>query len=149
LRDSMKAKASRIKELKDLLQYAESYRQLKPLLDEMNAIKWKGKRQKFKETHERELRLLYVAQRKLKAASDAEGRYSESAWKQEIAKLEHERKAEYERFKTLRENLMELLKVKHCVDVAANQQEQEQRRQLQQNQEYYQRLQNQQQAETR
>ena len=38
LRDSMKAKASRIKELKNLLRYAESYRQLKPLLDEMNAI---------------------------------------------------------------------------------------------------------------
>ena len=149
LRDSMKAKATRIKELKDLLRYAESCRQLKPLLDEMNAIKWKGKRQKFKEAHEQELRLLYVAQRKLKAASDAEGRYSESAWKQEIAKLEYERKAEYEKFKAMRENLMELLKVKHCVDVAANQQEQEQRRQLQQNQEYCQRLQNQQQAETR
>ena len=149
LRDSMKAKASRIKELKDLLRYAESYRQLKPLLDEMNAIKWKGKRQKFKEAHEQELRLLYVAQRKLKAASDAEGRYSESAWKQEIAKLERERQTEYERFKSLRENLMELLKVNHCVDVAAYQQEVEQRRQLQQNQEYCQRQQMQQQSETR
>ena len=115
----------------------------------MNAIKWKGKRQKFKEAHEQELRLLYVAQRKLKAASDAEGRYSESAWKQEIAKLERERQTEYERFKTLRENLMELLKVKHCVDVAANQQEMEQRRLQEENQAYYQRLRNQQQAETR
>ena len=115
----------------------------------MNAIKRKGKRQKFKEAHEQELRLLYVAQRKLKAASDAEGHYSEAAWKQEIAKLEYERKAEYEKFKAMRENLMELLKVKHCVDVAADQQEMEQRRQLQQNQEYCQRLQEQQQAETR
>ena len=71
MRDSMKA--TRIKELKDLLRHAESYRQLKPLLNEMNAIKWKGKRQKFKEAHEQELRLLYVTQRKLKTASDAEG----------------------------------------------------------------------------
>ena len=149
LRDSMKAKANRIKELKDLLRYAESYRQLKPLFDEMNAIKWKSKKAKFKEAHEQELRLFYVAQRKLKAASDAEGRYSESAWKQEIAKLERERQTEYERFKALRENLMELLKVKHCVDVAAYQQEAEQRRQQEENQAYYQRLQNQQQAETR
>ena len=93
--------------------------------------------------------MLYVAQRKLKAASDAEGRYSESAWKQEIAKLERERQTEYERFKSLRENLMELLKVNHCVDVAAYQQEVEQRRQLQQNQEYCQRQQMQQQSETR
>ena len=44
---------------------------------------------------------------------------------------------------------MELLKVKHCVDVAANQQEMEQQRQLQQNQEYCQRLQEQPQSETR
>ena len=44
---------------------------------------------------------------------------------------------------------MELLKVNHCVDVAADQQEAEQRRQLEQNQEYYQRLQSQQQAEMR
>ena len=149
LKDSVKAKANRIKELKDLLQYAESYRQLKPLFDEMNAIKWKGKCQKFKEAHEQELRLFYVSQRKLKEKVDADGRYSEAAWKHEIAKLEHERQTEYERFKAMREKLMELLRVKHCVDVAADRQGAEQRRQLEWNQEYYQRQQSQQQAETR
>lgn len=52
-RDSTKAKATSIKELKDFFSYAfENYRQLKPQLDEINAIKVKGERLKFKEAHE-------------------------------------------------------------------------------------------------
>ena len=147
LRQSMKSKADRIKALKDLLRYDESYRKLKPLFDEMNAIKWKGKREKFRAAHEQELRLFYVSQRKLKEQSDAKGNYPSASWKQEVAKLEYERKAEYERFKALRENLMELLKVKNCVDTVMYQQEQEQRKTMEQNQAYYQQQQSQQQNE--
>ena len=149
LRDSMKEKAERIKTLKDLLRYDASYQKLKPLFDEMNAIKWKGKREKFRTDHAEELRRFYMARRKLKECENTDGNYPTAAWKQEIAKLEHQRKAEYERFKSLRENLMELLKVKNCVDAVIHRQEEETRRTQEQNYAYYQPQQVQQRNETR
>ena len=35
----------------------------KPIFDEMNRIKWKGKREKFQESHDQELRMFYVSRR--------------------------------------------------------------------------------------
>ena len=149
LRYSMKEKADRIKTLKDLLRYDASYQNLKPLFDEMNAIKWKGKREKFRADHTAELRQFYMARRKLKEQADIDGNYPVETWKQEIAKLEHQSKVEYERFKSLRENLMELLKVKNCVDAVIHRQEEELSRTREQNQAYYSQQQTQQQNETR
>jgi len=102
----------------------------------MNAIKWKGKRNQFYEEHKQEINLFYVSRRKLKEQANADGKYSVGAWKQEIAKLEHQRNAEYEKYKEINENFQHLLKVKYWVDTAIHQQEEEQRRATEQNQAY-------------
>ena len=72
----------------------------------------------------------------MKEQADADGKYSVAAWKQEIAKLEHQRKAEYEKYKEINENFQHLLKVKYWVDTAIHQQEEEQRQTAEQNQAY-------------
>ena len=136
LKKSMKDKLERIKELRNLLRYEENYRKLKPLFEQMNAIKWKGKRNQFYEEHKQEINLFYVSRRKLKEQADADGKYSVAAWKQEIAKLEHQRNAEYEKYKEINENFQHLLKVKYWVDTAIHQQEEELRRATEQNQAY-------------
>ena len=44
---SMKAKRDRLNELKELLRLVDLYRDTKPVYDELQGIKWKGKREKF------------------------------------------------------------------------------------------------------
>ena len=149
LKASMKTKVSRVKELRDLLSAEKAYRELKPLFDELNAIKWKGKKKKFREEHAKELRQFYAVRRKLQEHSDAHGGYSTAVWIQEIATLEHQRTAEYKRYKELNENFQHLLKVQYCVETALHQQEEEQRRTQEQNQAYYQQQQTQSHGETR
>ena len=72
----------------------------------------------------------------MKEQADADGKYFVAAWKQEIAKLDHQRNAEYEKYKEINENFQHLLKVKYWVDTAIHQQEEEQRRATEQNQAY-------------
>lgn len=52
LKASMGGKRERMEELQDLMEQADRYTKLKPIHDQMNAIKWKSKREQFKATHE-------------------------------------------------------------------------------------------------
>ncbi|MDE6591393.1 MAG: mobilization protein, partial [Oscillospiraceae bacterium] len=46
------------------------------------------------------------------------------AWRQELASLQQEYKAEYEQYKPIRADLWKLQQVKRCTDTALHQQEQ-------------------------
>ena len=102
----------RSKELRNWLKYAEQYKRFKPLYDELNAIKWKSKREQFKAEHESELRQFYLARRKL-----PDGIHIDD-WKRELDALAHSNDAEYAKYKRLRAELSELLDVKYCIDRA-------------------------------
>ena len=65
VKSNLDAKHSRIKQLRDLLRYADQYEHTKPVHDQLGAIKWKSKREQFKTEHESELRQFYLARRKL------------------------------------------------------------------------------------
>ncbi len=62
---SMKAKRDRLNELKELLHLVDLYRDTKLIYDELQGIKWKGKRENFEREHEGELRTFHMARRKL------------------------------------------------------------------------------------
>ena len=102
----------RSKELRELLRCAELYNRFKPLHDQLNAIKWKSKREQFKSEYESELRQLYMARRKLP------GGIHIAEWQRELNSLEREDAAAYAKYKTLRAELSELLDVKYCIDRA-------------------------------
>ena len=106
------ANKKRSEELRDCLRYAEQFKLFKPLYDELNAIKWKSKREQFKAEHESELRQFYLARRKL-----PDGIHIDN-WKRELDALAHSNDAEYAKYKRLRAELSELLDVKYCIDRA-------------------------------
>ena len=123
-RASMKAKSARKKELKDLLRYVDFYQELKPVYDELQNIKWKGKREKFKAEHERDLKTFWMAQRKLEKHRSPDGKIPVQAWRQELVMLQQEYQTEYEQYKPMRDDMAMLLQVKSCVSTVLQQQEQ-------------------------
>lgn len=124
LQASMKDKAGHRKELEELLRYAESYQKLKPIYDEMNAIKFKGRREKFKEAHDGDLRLFYLARRKLEKYFSSDSKLPLTAWRREHDRLKQEYEAIYQQYKPLRADLKKLWEVKRSVDSALRQREQ-------------------------
>ena len=124
LKASMGGKRERMEELQDLMEQADRYTELKPIHDQMNAIKWKSKREQFKATHEGELRQFYMARRKLKDHFTPEGRLPLTKWKTEYGKLQQAYQEAYAKYTPIREDLMKLYQVKSVVDSASRQQEQ-------------------------
>ena len=112
VKSNLDAKHSRIKQLREMMRYAEQYERFKPIHDQLGALKWKAKREQFKTEHESELRQFYLARRKL-----ADGIHT-AEWQRELNSLAHENDAAYAKYKTLRDELVELLDVKYCVDRA-------------------------------
>ena len=105
---AMKAMSARKKELEDLLHYADLYRETKPIYDEWKGIKWKGKREKFEAEHERDLKMFRMARRKLEKHFSPAGKIPDQTWRQELASLQGQYQAEYERYKPMRDNLRKL-----------------------------------------
>ena len=125
---SMKTMSARKKELENLFHYADIYRETKPIYDEWKGIKWKGKREKFEMEHERDLKMFRMARRKLEQHFSPAGKLLVQAWRQELALLQQQYQTEYELYKPMREDLMELLRVKNCVDTVTRQQKQTQKK---------------------
>ena len=121
---SLKAKRDRLNELKELLRLVDLYRDTKPVYDELQGIKWKGKREKFELEHEKELRTFHMARRKLDKHRSPTGKIPAHAWEQEQARLQQEYKAEYEQYKPIQDDLWKLQQVKRNADAAIRQQEQ-------------------------
>ena len=122
VKTTLDANKKRSKELRGWLRYAEQYKRFKPLYDELCAIRWKPKRERFKSEHESELRQFYMARRKLP------GGIHTADWQHELATLERESDAAYAKYKTLRDELVKLLDVKYCVDRALSAREDEGRK---------------------
>ena len=112
IKTALDSNKQRSKELRDLLRHAEQYERFKPLHDQLIAIKWKPKRERFKSEHESELRQFYLARRKLPDGIHV------AEWQRELVTLERENNAAYAKYKTLRAELTKLLYVKYCVDRA-------------------------------
>ncbi len=129
---SMKTMSARKEELEELLRFTDLYRETKPIYDELQSIKWKGRREKFELEHERELKVFHMARRKLEKHRSSAGKIPAQAWRQEVTAIQRKYQAEYERYKPMREDLLKLLQVKNCVDTVLRQQEpaQEKRREV-------------------
>ena len=112
VKSNLDAKHSRIKQLREMMRYAEQYERFKPIHDQLGALKWKAKREQFKTEHESELRQFYLARRKL-----ADGIHT-AEWQRELDALKQELETEYAKYRPLRDEMKKLLDVKYCVDRA-------------------------------
>lgn len=119
VKSNLDAKHSRIKQLRELLRYAEQHERLKPIHDQLGALKWKAKREQFKTEYESELRQFYLARRKL-----ADGIHT-AEWQRELETLARESDAAYAEYKAIHTELTKLLDVKYCADRALSAREDE------------------------
>lgn len=108
---------ARMKELTQLVRYAEDEKLLKPLIDEMNGIRWKRKWEAFRQEHEREIKRYYLARRKLGEHADG-NKIPLSDWRKELAALQTEHDAEYEKLKADREEFRKLHRIKSRLESA-------------------------------
>ena len=120
LSGAMKSKSARMKELRELIRQGENYKRLKPVYDELNGIKWKKQREKFETAHDADLRLFYTARRILKDKLDGKP-VTLPAWKQEYNRLQAEYAELSPQYKPLREDLLKMRRVQHCIDRALEQ----------------------------
>jgi septal ring factor EnvC (AmiA/AmiB activator) len=90
--DGLKAEINqaktRSKAIQDLLNFSQMYVDTKSIYDQMNGIKFKSRREKYKAEHDNELRRFYLARRKLKDYFSEDGKLPISTWRRELAGLE-------------------------------------------------------------
>lgn len=67
IRGTMKPREARIKQLQKLIEQAQNFQKTKPVHDEYKQIRWKGKQEKFAETHRADLTIWEAANRYLRA----------------------------------------------------------------------------------
>ena len=108
---AQKSKSERMKELEELIRFAEEYKRLKPVYEEWNSLKFKKARDKFKMDHEREISLFLLARRKLNAAAP-DHKISVKSWQKELDKLAIVYVEEAEQLKPIRAELKELYRIK-------------------------------------
>ena len=89
LKNALRGKSERIKELNELLRMVQFYADGKPVADKLAAIKWKGRREQFMSENENALRLYHMAERKLKPYFK-DGKLPVTAWRREHDRLEQE-----------------------------------------------------------
>ena len=127
IREGMKAREKRMKQLKNLIDNAEKYRQNKPFHDGYKQIRWKSKREEYAEAHRAELALWDAANRFLRA-NLPEMKLTVKEWQTELATLTTKNKKEYAKLQESRAEVADLQKVRSYVDTALKAEQPEQTR---------------------
>jgi hypothetical protein len=116
LRDSLKTKSNRMKDLQTLLRLAADYSRLKPIVDAIPAKGGFGKKhEKYVAEHDSEISQFYAVRRKLdNAVSDK--KLTVKAWQAEFDQLSQEYAAESAKLKPMWDDLKKLNDLQYKVD---------------------------------
>ena len=118
LRETLDEQTARMKAIKQLYDSSAAFQSLKPVYDGLQKIKFEKPRAKYKAEHEAELKQFYAARRKL-TGEFPDGKVDMKKLSDEYDELEQAHETTYGEFKTVRDDLHRLWKVKSCVDTAA------------------------------
>ena len=118
LKKTLDEQTARMKAIKQLYDSSAAFQSLKPVYDGLQKIKFEKPRAKYKAEHEAELIQFYAARRKL-TGEFPDGKVDMKKLSDEYDELEQAHKTTYGEFKTVRDDLHRLWKVKSCVDTAA------------------------------
>ena len=118
LKGTLDSQTARMKEIRRLYDYSATFQSLKPVFDGLQKIKFEKPRAKYKAEHADELKMFYTARRKL-SEGFADGKIDMKKLSAEYDRLEQSHDTTYAEFKTVRDDLQRLWKVKSCVDTAA------------------------------
>ena len=118
LKKTLDEQTARMKAIKQLYDSSAAFQSLKPVYNGLQKIKFEKPRAKYKAEHEAELKQFYVARRKL-TGEFPDGKVDMKKLSDEYDELEQAHNTTYGEFKTVRDDLHRLWKVKSCVDTAA------------------------------
>ena len=118
LKKTLDEQTARMKAIKQLYDSSAAFQNLKPVYDGLQKIKLEKPRAKYKAEHEAELIQFYAARRKL-TGEFPNGKVDMKKLSDEYDELEQAHNITYGEFKTVRDDLHRLWKVKSCVDTAA------------------------------
>lgn len=118
LKQTLDKQNARMKEIKRLYDYSATFQRLKSVYDGLQKIKFEKPRAKYKAEHADELKMFYTARRKL-TEEFPDGKVDMKKLSAEYDALEQTHDTTYGEFKTVRDDLHRLWKVKSCVDTAA------------------------------
>ena len=118
LKKTLDEQTARMKAIKRLYDSSAAFQSLKPVYDGLQKIKFEKPRAKYKAEHEAELIQFYAARRKL-TGEFPDGKVDMKKLTEEYDELEQAHNTTYGEFKTVRDDLHRLWKVKSCVDTAA------------------------------
>ena len=113
-------KSAPLKEIDNLLIWAQHYAENKPVADELAKIKWKSKRDKFQAKNENALRLYHMSERKLRPYFK-DGKLPISAWKAEKLQVQKDFEEIQNQFLAVREDVKRLWQIKYKIEQANNQ----------------------------
>ena len=115
LKKTLDEQTARMKAIKQLYDSSAAFQSLKPVYDGLQKIKFEKPRAKYKAEHEAELKQFYAARRKL-TGEFPDGKVDMKKLTEEYDELEQAHNTTYGEFKTVRDDLHRLWKVKSCVD---------------------------------
>ena len=113
-------KSARLKEIDNLLLWAQHYAENKPVADELAKIKWKSKREKFQAENENALRLYHMAERKLRPYFK-DGKLPISAWRNEKTQIQKDFEDIQNQFSVVRDDVKRLWQIKYKIEQGNNQ----------------------------
>lgn len=110
LADQIRKDSERASKLKDALRQLENYKKFKPIADELDGIKFKGRREKYKAEHNNELTMFYMAKRVLKEVG-----LKEKDMRSELERLTKEATKKKEEQRKCYHEVQELSRIAHHV----------------------------------
>jgi len=123
IRDAQNVRSARMKELKSLLQLAEDYARLKPIVDAIPPKGgWGKKHEKYMAEHDSEIRQFYAVKRKLDSYNLPDKKLTTKAWQAERDQLSEEYAADSEKLKPINADLKQLRDIQYKVNTAQHDQ---------------------------
>lgn len=117
LKTKLDAQTAEMKMLRKIPEYYETYKQLKPVFDGLQKIKFAKARDKYKAEHAHDLKRFYEA-RRIISQKFPDSKFDRKALEAEYAELEQEHDATYAEFKAIRSESQQLWKIKSHIDSA-------------------------------
>ena len=113
-------KSARLKEIDNLLLWAQHHAENKPIADELAKIKWKSKREKYQAENENALRLYHMSERKLRPYFKGV-KLPISTWKAEKLQVQKDFEEIQKQFSAVRDDVKKLWQIKYKVEQANSQ----------------------------
>ncbi len=117
LKKKLDAQTAEMKMLRKIPEYYETHKQLKPVFDGLQKIKFTKAREKYKAEHAHDLKRFYEA-RRIISQNFPEGKYDCKALEAEYAEMEQQHEVTYAEFKAIRADSQILWKIKSHIDTA-------------------------------